>query len=164
MATQFRSRSSQITSVCEPQIPLMPLPPLAEHGDRRAVLLTSRNEPRMQRKLESLSMAKLKTSLATTAWAVFLMGFANLAGSNIVEPAPIGSGYDFVVHVRNVPTYGYHPEVPTDAAAFGLRLATQYCRGARVVGQRVVNHEIYGITSEKPDYLVFVRCAGTTSQ
>ena len=91
----------------------------------------------MQRKLESLSMAKLKTSLATTACGVFLMGFANLAGSNIVELAPIGSGYDFVVHVRNVPTYGYNPEVPTDAAALGLRLARQYCRGARVVGQRV---------------------------
>jgi hypothetical protein len=86
------------------------------------------------------------------------------AGSNIVELAPIGSGYDFVVHVRNVPTYGYNPEVPTDAAALGLRLARRYCRGARIVGQRVVNHEIYGITSEKPDYLVFVRCAGTTSQ
>jgi hypothetical protein len=85
-------------------------------------------QPRMQRKLESLSMAKLKTSLATTACAAFLMGFANLAGSNIVELAPIGSGYDFVVHVRNVPTYGYNPEVPTDAAALGLRLARQYCR------------------------------------
>ena len=109
-------------------------------------------------------MAKLKSFLATTACAVVLMGFANLAGSNIVAQAPVGSGYDFVVHVKNVPTYGYNPEVPTDTAALGLRLAKQYCRGARVVGQRVVNHEIYGITSEKPDYLVFVRCAGTTSQ
>ena len=118
----------------------------------------------MQRKLEGLSMAKLKISLATTACAIFLMGFANLAGSNIVELAPIGSGYNFVVHVKNVPTYGYNPEVPTDAAALGLRLARQYCRRARVVDQRVVNHEIYGITSEKPDYLVFVRCAGTTPQ
>ena len=54
---------------------------------------------------------------------------ANLAGSNIVELAPIGSGYDFVVHVKNVPTYGYNPEVPTDTAALGLRLARQYCRG-----------------------------------
>jgi hypothetical protein len=82
-------------------------------------------------KLESLSMAKLKISLATTAYAIFLMGFANLAGSNIVELAPIGSGYNFVVHVKNVPTYGYNPEVPTDAAALGLRLARQYCQGAR---------------------------------
>jgi hypothetical protein len=142
----------------------MPLPPLAEHDRSRAVLLTSRNGPRMELKLGGVSMAKLKPFLATSAWAVVLMGFANLAGSNIVEQAPVGSGYDFVVHVKNVPTYGYNPEVPTDTAALGLRLARQYCRGARVVGQRVVNHEIYGITSEKPDYLVFVRCAGTTSQ
>jgi hypothetical protein len=118
----------------------------------------------MELKLGGVSMAKLKSFLATTACAVVLMGFANLAGSNIVAQAPVGSGYDFVVHVKNVPTYGYNPEVPTDTAALGLRLAKQYCRGARVVGQRVVNHEIYGITSEKPDYLVFVRCAGTTSQ
>jgi hypothetical protein len=104
-------------------------------------------------------MAKLKTLFATTCAAV-LMGFANLAGSNVVEQARAGSGYDLVAHVRNTPTYGYNPEVPTDAAALGLRLARQYCRGPRVVGQRIINHEIYGITSEKPDYLVFLRCAG----
>jgi hypothetical protein len=164
MATQFRSRSSQATSVCEPQIPRMPLPLLAEHGCSRAVLLTSRNEPRIDLKLGGVSMANLKPFLTTTACAVVLLGFSNLAGRNIVEQAPVGSGYDFVVHVKNVPTYRYNPEVPTDTAALGLRLATQYRRGARVVGQRVVNHEIYGITSEKPDYLVFVRYAGTTSQ
>jgi len=84
------------------------------------------------------------------------MGFANLAGSNVVEQAPAGSGYDLVAHVRNTPTYGYNPEVPTDAAALGLRLARQYCGGPHVVGQRIIN----GITSEKPDYLVFLRCAG----
>jgi hypothetical protein len=92
------------------------------------------------------------------------LGILKPCGRNIVEQAPVGSGYDFVVHIKNVPTYSYNPEVHTDTAALGLRLARQYCRGARVVGQRIVNHEIYGITSEKPDYLVLVRCAGTTSQ
>jgi hypothetical protein len=105
----------------------------------------------------------LSTAVEDTG-PVVLLGFSNLAGRNIVEQAPVGSGYDFVVHIKNVPTYSYNPEVHTDTAALGLRLARQYCRGARVVGQRVVNHEIYGITSEKPDYLVLVRCAGTTSQ
>jgi hypothetical protein len=164
MVTQFCSRSSPATSVCDLQSPHYPSAALggARLPPRRIVHIEKRAEDAA--KLESLSMAKLKTSLATTACAVFLMGFANLAGSNILELAPIGSGYDFVVHVRSVPTYGYNPDVPTDAAALGLRLARQHCRGARVVGQRVVNHEIYGITSEKPDYLVFVRCAGTTSQ
>jgi hypothetical protein len=61
-------------------------------------------------------MAKSKTLFATTCAAV-LMGFANLAGSNVVEQAPAGSGYDLVAHVRNTPTYGYNPQVPTDAAA-----------------------------------------------
>jgi hypothetical protein len=69
-------------------------------------------------------MAKSKTLFATTCAAV-LMGFANLAGSNVVEQAPAGSGYDLVAHVRNTPTYGYNPQVPTDAAALGLRLARQ---------------------------------------
>jgi hypothetical protein len=50
---------------------------------------------------------------------VVLLGFSNLAGRNIVEQAPVGSGYDFVVHVKNVPTYSYNPEVPTDTAALG---------------------------------------------
>jgi hypothetical protein len=104
-------------------------------------------------------MAKLRILFATICAAI-LMGFANLPGSNIVEGAPAGSGYDLVAHVRNTPTYGYNPEVPSDAAALGLRLARQYCRRPQVVDQRIVNHEIYGITSEKPDCLVFVRCAG----
>jgi hypothetical protein len=109
-------------------------------------------------------MVKFKALFAATAWASVRMGFGNIAGSNVVEQAPAGSGYDFVVHVKNVPTYGYNPAVPSDAAALGLRLARQYCRGPQVVGQRVVNHEIYGITSEKPDYLVLVRCSGISSR
>jgi hypothetical protein len=67
----------------------------------------------MQGKLGGPSMAELKTSLATAACAIFLMGFTNLVGNNIAERVPIGSGYDFVAHVRNVPTYGYNPEVST---------------------------------------------------
>jgi hypothetical protein len=74
-------------------------------------------------------MAKLKTLLAAATCAAVLMGFGNVAGSNVVEQAPAGSDYDFVVHVKNVPTYGYNPEVPTDTAALGLRLAQQYYRG-----------------------------------
>jgi hypothetical protein len=109
-------------------------------------------------------MAKLTTLLISTTSAVFLMGFVQLAGSNVVEQAPAGSGYDLVAHVSNRPTYGYNPEVPTDAAALGLRLARQYCRGPQVVGQRMVNHEIYGLTSEKPDYMVFIRCAEVSSR
>jgi hypothetical protein len=119
----------------------------------------AKDEPRMRRWVGGKRMAKLKILFATNCAAI-LMGFANLAGSNILEPAPAGSGYDLVAHVMNTPTYGYNPEVPTDAAALGLRLARQYCRGPQVVCQRIINHEIYGITSEKPDYLVFVRCAG----
>jgi hypothetical protein len=44
-------------------------------------------------------MAKLKL-LAATSCAAVLMGFSNLAGSNVVEQAPAGSGYDFVTSTR----------------------------------------------------------------
>ena len=104
-------------------------------------------------------MAKLTMSLAATSCAAVLMGFSNLGGSNVVEQAPAGSDYDFVVHVKNVPTYRYNPEVSSDRAAMALRLAGRYCQGAHVVGQRTINTEIFGITSEKPGYEVFIRCS-----
>jgi hypothetical protein len=109
-------------------------------------------------------MAKITPLLISAFSAALLMGFTQLAGSNVVEQAPAGSGYDLVVHVANVPTYGYNPEWSVDTAALGLRLARQYCRGPQVVGQRVVNHEIYGLTSEKPDYMVFIQCAEVSSR
>lgn len=109
-------------------------------------------------------MAKLTTLLISTISAALLMGFTQLAGSNVVEQAPAGSGYDLVMHVANVPTYGYNPEWSADTAGLGVRLARQICRGPQVVGQRVVNHEIYGLTSEKPDYMVFIRCAEVLSR
>jgi hypothetical protein len=50
-------------------------------------------------------MAKLKSLLVVTGCAAILMGFSDLAGRNVVEQAPAGSGYDFLVHVKNVPIY-----------------------------------------------------------
>jgi hypothetical protein len=104
-------------------------------------------------------IAKLKTLLAITSCAAVLLGFSSLAGSNVVERSPTGGAYDLVVHVKNVPTYGYNPEVSDDRAKMAVRLARRYCKGAHVVGQRTINTEIFGITSEKPDYVVFIRCA-----
>ena len=101
-------------------------------------------------------MARLKIFLAVTSCAAVLMGFNGL---NIVQKSPAGSNYDFVVHVKNIPTYRYNPEVSNDRAELTLRLTRRYCKGPRVVGQRTIDTEIYGITSEKPDYAVFVRCS-----
>jgi hypothetical protein len=104
-------------------------------------------------------MAKLKSLLVVTGCAAILMGFSDLAGRNVVEQAPAGSGYDFLVHVKNVPTYRYNPEVSDDRAGMALRLARRYCPEAHVVGQRTIDTEIFGLTSSRPDYVVFVRCA-----
>jgi hypothetical protein len=104
-------------------------------------------------------MVKLKILLTATSCAAVLTGFSSLAGSNVVQQSSAGSDYDFVVHVKNAPTYGYNPEVSSDRAEMAVRLAKRYCKGAHVVGQRTIDTEIYGITSEKPDYVVFVRCS-----
>jgi hypothetical protein len=82
---------------------------------------------------------------------------ADLDGIRI-EQASAGKPYDFIVHVKNVPDYGYNPAVPEDRAQMALAAVKQDCPVARVVGQQVVSTEIYGITSSKPDYIVFVNC------
>jgi hypothetical protein len=40
-----------------------------------------------------------------------------------------------------------------------LELVRGECQRARVVGEDIVNTEIYGITSSLPDYVVLVSCA-----
>jgi hypothetical protein len=39
-----------------------------------------------------------------------------------------------------------------------VAIVKRYCPAPRVVGQEKIITEIYGITSSKPDYLVFVSC------
>jgi hypothetical protein len=75
-----------------------------------------------------------------------------------VEQASAGKPYDFVVHVKNSAEIGYNQEVPSDRAGMALALVKRYCPAPHVVGQQTVITEIYGITSSKPDYLVFVSC------
>jgi hypothetical protein len=62
------------------------------------------------------------------------------------------------VHVNNSAEIGYNPEVPGDRAGMAVALVKRYCPGPRVVGQEKIITEIYGITSSKPDYVVFVSC------
>jgi hypothetical protein len=81
-----------------------------------------------------------------------------MSGVVRVEQASAAKPYDFVVHVKNSAEIGYNPEVSRDRAGMALALVKRYCRAPHVVGQQTVITEIYGITSSKPDYVVFVGC------
>ena len=87
-----------------------------------------------------------------------LSGWTDTRGMVRVDAAARGAPYDFVVHVRNIPDIKYNPLVAKDRSRMALDLVRGECRSARVVGEDIVNTEIYGITSSLPDYVVLVSC------
>src|SRR5579871_3423907 len=88
-----------------------------------------------------------------------LPGWTDTRGMVRVDAAAPGAPYDFVVHVRRIPDIKYNPLVREDRSRMARDFVRGECRHARVVGEDVVNHEIYGITSSLPDYIVLVSCA-----
>ncbi len=98
-------------------------------------------------------------TFAVLAISLLSIGCAGRRGDTLIEQAAAGKPYDFVVHVKNVAEIRYNPEVSSDRAEMALRSVKRQCPGGRVVGQETINTEIYGITSSKPDYVVFVRCS-----
>jgi hypothetical protein len=87
-----------------------------------------------------------------------LPGWTDTRGMVRVDMATPDRPYDFVVHVRNIPDIKYNPLVREDRDRMALDLVRGECRRARVVGEDIVNTEIYGITSSLPDYVVLVSC------
>jgi hypothetical protein len=100
----------------------------------------------------------MKFGVLVAAFSVVVTGSANASGEVRIEQASAGRPYDLVVHVANVPTYGYNPEVSDDRNRMALQVIRPQCPAARVVGQDTINTEIYGITGSKPDYVVLVSC------
>ncbi len=101
----------------------------------------------------------MKVVCAPLIFSAALAGCADVRGTVRVEQAAAGKPYDFVVHVKNSAEIGYNPEVSSDRAGMAVALVKRYCHAPRVVGQEKIITEIYGITSSKPDYVVFVNCA-----
>lgn len=102
--------------------------------------------------------SKMKAVCALVGFSAALAGCADVRGTVRVEQASADKPYDFVVHVKNSAEIGYNPEVSSDRAGMAVALVKRYCPAARVVGQEKIITEIYGITSSKPDYVVFVSC------
>jgi hypothetical protein len=100
----------------------------------------------------------MKFGILVAAFSVVVTGSVNASGEVRIEQASAGRPYDLVVHVANVPTYRYNPEVSDDRTRMALELIRPQCPAARVVGQNTISTEIYGITSSKPDYVVLVSC------
>jgi hypothetical protein len=100
----------------------------------------------------------MKVASALVIFCLTLTGCADVRGTVRVEQASAGKPYDYVVHVKNSAEIGYNPEVSSDRAAMALAIVRRYCRAPRFVGQDTIITEIYGITSSKPDYVVFVNC------
>ena len=101
-------------------------------------------------------MARFLTAIVLLA---VLPGWTDTRGTTRVEMAAPDRPYDLVVHVRNIPDIKYNPLVAKDRDRMALDLVRGECRHARVVGEDIVNTEIYGLTSSLPDYVVLVSCA-----
>jgi hypothetical protein len=97
--------------------------------------------------------------LAAIVLLAILPGWTDSRGMMRVEAASPDKPYDFVVHVRNIPGIKYNPLVRQDRNRLALHLVRGECPRGRVVGEDIVNTEIYGITSSLPDYVVLVSCA-----
>jgi hypothetical protein len=97
--------------------------------------------------------------LAAILLLAILPGWTDTRGMVRVDAAAPGAPYDFVVHVRNIPDIKYNPVVREDRNRMARDLVRGECHHARVVGEDIVNTEIYGLTSSLPDYIVLVSCA-----
>jgi hypothetical protein len=106
----------------------------------------------------SFGMQMLNAAAAIVLLTI-LSGSTDTRGAVRLEQAPAGQPYDFIVHVRNIPDIKYNPEVKEDRHRMALKLVTVRCPAARIVGESKINTEIWGITSNPPDYVVLVSCA-----
>ena len=101
----------------------------------------------------------MKRLFAAIMLLAILPGWTDTRGIVRVEAASPDKPYDFVVHVRNIPDIKYNPLVRQDRNRMALDLVRGQCPRGRVVGEDAINTEIYGITSQLPDYVVLVSCA-----
>jgi hypothetical protein len=86
------------------------------------------------------------------------LGCVHDRDASVVEAAPAGQPYDYVVHVRTSYDYGYNPEVSADRIRLARQTIRPYCRRSHVVGEQAIQTEIPGITSSPPDRVVYLKC------
>jgi hypothetical protein len=76
----------------------------------------------------------------------------------MIEAAPPGQSYDYVVHVRNTYDYRYNPQVRDDRILLAKQIVRPFCARNRIVGEAKFNTEIFGLVTGKPDCVVYLKC------
>jgi hypothetical protein len=79
-------------------------------------------------------------------------------GTSTIEAAPPGRSYDYIVHVQNTYDYRYNPEVREDRVLLARQIVKPFCRKSQIVGEAKFETEIFGLTTGKPHYVVYVKC------
>jgi hypothetical protein len=89
---------------------------------------------------------------------ISLGGCFHTGDASSVEAAGAEKPYDYVVHVRNTFGYRYNPEVSEDRVRLARQVVKPYCGNSQVVGENKFPTDVPGITSSRPDYVVYIRC------
>ncbi|MBV8891548.1 MAG: hypothetical protein JO266_06160 [Acidobacteria bacterium] len=76
--------------------------------------------------------------------------------ASTIEAAPPVQPYDY--GVQNTYDYRYNPEVRQDRILFARRATRQFCPKIQIVGESKFETEIFGLTTGKPDYAVYLKC------
>ena len=103
-------------------------------------------------------MGKRAARMIGAALVAPLGGCFHTLNVSVIEAARAEQPYDYIVHVRNTFDYGYNPEVSEDRVRLARQVVKPYCGNSRVLGEHTISTEIPGITSSRPDYVVYIKC------
>jgi hypothetical protein len=84
--------------------------------------------------------------------------FSQPRGASMIEAAPPGRPYDYVVHVQNTYDYRYNPQLRDDRILLAKQIARPFCSRNRIVGEAKFDTEIFGLITGRPEYVVYVKC------
>ena len=118
--------------------------------------MMSQSGNRIMRKMMPLEQARRLLAVAIVAlpWPAL----AQPRGTSMIEAAPPGQAYDYVVHVQNTYDYRYNPEVREDRILLARQIVRPFCSKNQIVGENKFKTEIFGLTTGKPDYVVYLKC------
>ena len=85
-------------------------------------------------------------------------GCIHTGDASFVEEAGAERPYDYVVNVRNTFDYGYNPEVSEDRVRLARQVIKPNCRNSQVVRENKFPTDVPGITSSRPDHVVYIKC------
>ena len=79
-------------------------------------------------------------------------------GASLIEAAPAGQPYDYIIHVENTYDYRYNPQVRDDRILLAKQIVKPFCSKSRIVHEAEFNTEIFGLVTGRLEYIVYVKC------